>query len=230
MKLNVTQKILLGYVVGFILLLAFAGLTLFNGKQIEATTVALSQEKIPGLIAAASLKNDLQVQINQLYDLYATNDQTTFKKNHQISLVAMQQDVTKLRSLEEYKPYKTLLAAMSVKQTELANQFVQAMKKPEVDWDEARTSLSAFSKNANTMSVELDKLVQIVSEETLISARNSQHLTEQLINIGLGLTGLVFLGVLGMAYYSHHQVAIPLREVSIQLTDITNRQDLTYRL
>ena len=42
MKLNVTQKILVGYVLGFILLLAFAALRLLNGKKIEATTVALS--------------------------------------------------------------------------------------------------------------------------------------------------------------------------------------------
>ena len=48
MKFNVTQKILVSYVLGFILLLAFAALTLLNGKKIEATIVALSQEKIPG--------------------------------------------------------------------------------------------------------------------------------------------------------------------------------------
>ena len=86
MKLNVTQKILVGYVVGFILLMAFAALTLFNGKKIEATTVALSQEKIPGLIAAASLKSNVQAQSNQLYELYATNDQAVFSKQHQATI------------------------------------------------------------------------------------------------------------------------------------------------
>ena len=60
MKLKVTQKILLGYFAGFILLLAFAGLTLFNGKRIEATTVQLSQQKLPALIAVAALKSGLQ--------------------------------------------------------------------------------------------------------------------------------------------------------------------------
>ena len=35
MKFNVTQKILVGYVLGFILLLAFAALTLLNGKKLR---------------------------------------------------------------------------------------------------------------------------------------------------------------------------------------------------
>ena len=66
MKFKVSHKILAGYLAGFILLAAFAGLTLFNGKRIAATTIALSQEKIPGLIAASALKNGLQVQTNQI--------------------------------------------------------------------------------------------------------------------------------------------------------------------
>ena len=45
MKLNVTQKILVGYVLGFILLLAFAALTLLKGKKIEAATIAFHKKK-----------------------------------------------------------------------------------------------------------------------------------------------------------------------------------------
>jgi methyl-accepting chemotaxis protein len=230
MNLNVTQKILVGYVVGFILLLAFATLTLFNGKKIEATTIALSKEKIPSLIAASSLKGNLQMQINQLYALYATNDHEAFQASHQHTMLTMQQYVTQLRTLEEYKSFDAALAVMSAKQTELANNFVQIMKQPEVDWDGARAALSAFSQSANEMDVALDKLVKTVSDETLTGALDSQQLTEQLINVVWVLTAFVFLGVLAMAFYSHRQVAMPLRNVSNMLRDITNRRDLTYRL
>lgn len=230
MNLSVMQKIMLGYVVGFVLLSAFAGLTLFNGKQIEATTVDLSQTKIPALITAASLKSDLQVQINQLYELYATNDHAAFEKSHQDSLAMMKDNFSKLRSLDEYKSHEAKLLEIGVKQANLANNFVQVMKQPEVDWDAARDALSAFSASANAMSQELDSLVKEVSAKTLTSAQNSQQLTEQLIQVGIILAVLVFLGVITMAYYSHSQVAKPLKAVSSQLTDLTNRRDLTYRL
>jgi methyl-accepting chemotaxis protein len=230
MKLNVTQKILVGYVVGFILLMAFAALTLFNGKKIEATTIALAQEKVPGLIAAASLKSNVQAQSNQLYELYATNDQTKFTTQHTAAVAAMHQDVAKLGSLAEYKSYEANLANMTTKQDALSNQFVQIMRQPEVDWDAARTALSAFSTSANEMGTALDALVKTVSDQTLASANTSQQLTEQLINVALILAGLTFLGVLAAAFYSHRQVAVPLREISEVLGGIAARKDLTYRI
>lgn len=230
MKLNVTQKILVGYVVGFILLMAFAAFTLFNGKKIEATTVALSEEKIPGLIAAASLKSNVLAQSNQLYELYATNDQAAFSKQHQATIVAMQVEVAKLQSLAEYKLYEADLAKMGAKQAALTDQFVQIMRAPEVNWDAARGALATFSKSANEMGVSLDGLVKTVSDQTLASASTSNRLTEQLINLALVLAGLTFLGVLAAAYYSHRQVAVPLREISDVLGGIAARKDLTYRI
>jgi methyl-accepting chemotaxis protein len=230
MKLNVTQKILVGYVVGFILLMAFAALTLLNGKKIEATTIALAQEKVPGLIAAASLKSNVQAQSNQLYELYATNDQAKFTTQHSTAVAAMQQDVAKLDSLAEYKSYKADLATMATKQDALTNQFVQIMRQPELDWDAARTALSAFSASANEMGASLDALVKTVSDQTLASANTSQQLTEQLINVAIVLAGLTFLGVLVMAYFSHRTVAVPLREISDALSGIATRKDLTQRI
>ena len=179
MKLNVTQKILFGYIVGFILLLAFAALTYFNGKKIEATTLALAQEKIPGLIAVSSLKSHVQTQTNQLYELYATNDQAMFAQHHQNSMVAMQQDIAKLRGLAEFQTHDAALAAISVKQEAFTNQFVEIMRQPEVNWDAARSALSDFSKSAKAMDAELDVLVTTVSNQTLTRAKSSQQLTDQ---------------------------------------------------
>ena len=230
MKLNVTQKILFGYVVGFVLLMAFAALTLFNGKKIEATTIALSQEKIPGLIAAASLKSSVQAQSNQLYELYATNDIAVFNQKKQLTVANMQQQIGKLSALAEYKPYQISLADLGVKQAALTDNFVKIMRAPEVDWDGARTALAAFSKSADEMGTELDSMVNKVATNTLTSSKVSQKLTEQLINLALVLAGLIFLGVIAMAYYSHRQVAVPLREISEVLGGIVARKDLTYRI
>jgi methyl-accepting chemotaxis protein len=228
--LNVTKKILVGYVVGFISLVAFAALTLFNGQKIEATTIALAQEKIPSLIAAASLKSNVQMQGNQLYELYATNDQTKFTAKHAQAKAAMQLEIAKLSSLAEYKTYEADLAAMATKQDVLTNQFVKIMREPEVNWDAAREALAAFSKSANEMGAALDALVKTVADETLASANTSQQLTEQLINVALILAGFTFIGVLAMAYFSHRTVAVPLREISDTLSGIAARKDLTQRI
>ena len=93
-----------------------------------------------------------------------------------------------------------------------------------------RVALSAFRASADEMGIELDSLVKTVSSQTLASAETSRTLTEQLIDIALILAGLTFLGVLAMAYYSHSQVAAPLREISDALSGIAARKDLTQRI
>ena len=230
MKLKVTQKILIGYLAGFILLLAFAGLTLFNGKRIEATTIELSQQKLPGLIAVAELKSGLHTQTNHLYALYATNDQAAFEKQRQQDMADMHQQMAGLENLPEYKSYEAGLNDMTKHQSELTDKFVQVMRQPEIDWDKARDVLAQFGKGADTMGGELDKLVQAVAKQTLEQATTSQRLTEQLMSVGLVLTALIFLGVLAMAYFTNSSVSIPLRGTSKTLSEITTRRDLTSRL
>ena len=230
MKLNVTQKILAGYLVGFVLLLAFAGLTLINGKRIQATTVELSQQKLPGLIAASALKIGLQEQTKHLYELYATNDRATFQKRRAEDADYAATQWTALQKLPEFKSYEQPLSQMVAKQSEVTDTFVSVMRQPEVDWDHARDVLSQFSLGADGISGELDKLVSAVTKQTLDKAANSQVLTEQLMNVGLVLALLIFLGVLAMAYYAHARVAQPLRQVSETLRDIATRRDLTRRL
>ena len=230
MNFKVSQKILAGYLAGFILLAAFAGLTLFNGKRIEATTVALSHEKIPGLIAVSALKNGLQVQTNHLYELYATNDQALFVSRHQQDMAIAQTHLATLQNLPEFKKYQSTLANMSSKQAELSDKFVQVMRQPEVDWDVARVVLSDFGKGADAEGAQLDQFVQSVADETLARASASQKLTEQLMQGALILTAIVFLGFLGMVYFSSRQVVQPLKAVSASLVDIAVRKDLTYRI
>lgn len=230
MKLRVTHKVLLGYLAVFVLLCAFAALTIFNGKRIEATTVAVAQEKIPGLIAVSGFKSNLQLQTNHLYELYATNDFAAFSKRNQDNKVMMQAQLTALQKLPEFKSHEALLTEMSAKQIVLTEKFVQVMRAPEVDWDNARTVLSDFSKVSDTIAAELDTVVQTVANKTLSQADESQKLTEQLMNWVLWLTAAAFIGIVAMAYYSHRQVSAPLSAVSASLADIATRKDLTYRV
>lgn len=230
MSLSVMQKIMIGNLIGFILLISFASLTLLNGKKIEATTIDLSQKKLPGMIATSNLKSDLLTQTNLLYELYATNDFKQFKSNYEKSLKSISQDFNQLSNLTEFKTYERNLQQLNKEQIKSANQFVNVMNQSKVDWDEARSTLSAFSLTANQMTQELDTFVNLIASQTLSSALQSQNDTEELIKVGIALTGLMFVVVLGVAYYSYSQISKPLNKVSTQLTDVTNRRDLTYRL
>lgn len=230
MKLRVTQKILVGYFAIFVLLIAFAALTFFNGKRIEATIIALSQEKIPGLIAASRFKNNLQQQTNHLYELYATNDLSAFNKRHQQNADSMQKQLTALQQLPEFNAYEAQLAELNRKQVALTEKFVQVMATPEVDWDTARLVLADFSQGADGIGKEMDKLTQAVADNTLARAEASKELTQQLIDLVWLLTLVTFLGIIGVTYYSNRFVAQPLREVSASLADIAVRKDLTYRI
>ena len=145
---------------------------------------------------------------------------------HEATMAAQLQDIANARALAEFKPYESKLTEMRSKKEVLTNQFVQIMRQPEVDCDAARVALSAFSTSANEMGAALDDLVKTVSRQTLANAEASRTLTEQLINIALILAGLTFLGVLAMAYYSHREVAVPLRDISDALSGIAARKDL----
>lgn len=230
MKLSVTKKILAGYFFIFIMLSAFTILTFFNGKRIEATTSALSQEKIPGLIAASAFKNNIQLQTNNLYGLYATNDLAIFKAQHQENADNLQRQFEALQNLPEFNAYKALLVDLSGKQIQLTEKFVQVMNAPDLDWDNARLVLAEFRQGSDAISRQLDKLTQEVAHNTLKRAEKSQQLTQQLIYLVVLLTLLSFLGILAAFFYINQYVTQPLKAVSASLTDVALRKDLTYRI
>lgn len=230
MKIKVAHKIVAGYLVGVLLLAAFAALTFFNGKRIEATTVELSQNKLPGLISVAALKSSTQMQTNHLYELYATNDDALFEQKHQQNMVAMQKHWAELTKLKEFAQFEAQLSEMNLNQTKLVQRFSDVMLESPVDWDLARDVLAEYSQGADALSAELDKLVQSVADETLQQAANSELLTEQLINVVLALTVLSFIGLLAMIYFANKSISVPLADLSRSLADITSRRDLTARI
>ncbi len=230
MRLNISQKILVGYLAGFILLLGFAGLTFVNGKRIEATTVTLAENKLPGLIAINNLKNGLQTQKSHLYEFYATADRAAFDRKYQQDLADMQKQLQDASSLPEFHDYETPLHKMLQDQQAITARFSAAMTEKEVDWDRVRAVLGEFSSSTDAAKALLDKLVQSVSDETLALAGTSGQLINQLMTGSLILALVVFLGVLAMAYLTTRFVTNPFREMSKSLGEIASTHDLTRRL
>jgi methyl-accepting chemotaxis protein len=230
MRISIAHKILGGYLAGFILLLGFAGLTLYNGKRIEATTQSLAQQKLPGLIAATNLKTGLQVQKNHLYELYAAPDKAAFDQRYQQDTATMQKQLTEMRKLPEYLPHDATIKGLIDRQQTLAASFSTTMGASEVDWDSARAGLAMFSTAVDEMAAELDQVVQQVEADTLSSADASQHRTQQLMTVSLTITAAIFCGVLAMIYFTTRQVTTPLKRVSTILGEIAASRDMTRRL
>ncbi len=230
MNFKVTTKILLGYVVAFILFLAFAILTFTNGRRIELTTIDLSQNKLPSLVVISEIKGGLQQQTNYLYELYATNDHILFNKKNTPNQTSINENLKKLYNLSIYKGHSEDLELMLKKQTSIANNFVQVMSQSEVDWDNARSVLSEFSKATVKTESYLNSLVQEVSKETLTTANKSVNLTLELKNSALILVIVELLIIIAMFYFTLEYVVRPLKTLSYSINDLSVRKDLKHRL
>jgi len=230
MRLNISQKILAGYLAGFILLLGFAALTFVNGKRIEATTVTLAENKLPGLIAINNLKDGFQTQKSHLYEFYATADRAAFEKRYQQDMADMQKQLQDASALPEFHDYEAALHGMIENQRAITQKFSAAITAQEVDWDRVRSVLGEFSASTDAAKQLLDKLVQSVSDETLTLAGTSGQLINQLMTGSLILALIVFLGVVAMAYLTTRFVTSPFKAMSQSLGEIASTRDLTRRL
>ena len=148
MQVKFMQNLFTGYIVGLLLLLTFLGITYSHGNKIDSTIKKLANSEIPSLIAASNLKKDFQSQTIALYALYASNDENAYQKQFIHTKSAILIDASKLQSLLGVGEFTRSLDSKILAREEKANKFVEIMRKPEVDWDAARSSLSDFSEDA----------------------------------------------------------------------------------
>lgn len=217
MQFKFTQSLLAGYVVGLVLLLIFVAITYNNGKKIDDTIVNLANKEIPGLIAASNLKRDFQAQTLKLYELYATNDEVAYKNQYIKIKSAILIDASNLQSVAQRTDFVTQLDKKILQQEEKANQFVEIMRQPQVDWDAARSALSDFSAGANNIETELDQLITEVTANTQEQVATSKALSTQLTYIGLLFVGSLIIGLLALVYFSPPKTYEPVRADSADL-------------
>lgn len=230
MRLNISQKIMAGYLLGFLLLLAFSALTLFNGRRIEGATTMLADQKVPALVAMTSLKSAFQTQKAHLYEFYATADRAAFDKRYSQDMADVESYMRAAAKLPAFAGHAPSLQEMIRRENNLVNHFTAILGERDVDWDLARSTLAEFSKEADKIGTLLDKLVDEGVGETLDEAKISQSLVNQLMTVSLVLTGVIFLGVVLMMVLTAKFVTKPLEQMSLALVDIAARRDLTQRL
>ncbi len=230
MNSKIAHKIFSGYLAGFLIFLAFSGLTLLRGQQINTVTEELTETKLPGLVAIADLKSNIQSQKIALYELYAPADGPAFRKRYNQETEVMQDLIQKASELPEYQAHESTIAESLVIQERTATRFVSEMTAQSVDWDNARDTLARFSRSAENTS----KLLNVLSEEaevsTLEQARWSRELIGQLITVSFVITFLVIVGLYFMTIYTRKNIILPLTNISEKLKSLTSNRDISQRL
>lgn len=226
MRFNVAKKIMSGYLVILALLIAFAGLTIYNGQRIDAATFTLSQQKLPGLIAVSNLKYSLQLQKNNLYEFYATNDQNVFDKRNDHEMNEMNTLLISLQKLPEFDTHTKTLSTLLNQQKAEVHQFINVMTASEIDWDKAREVLVQFSAVSDKISTQLDATVEAVSKETLSQAEHSSSLTAQLMQGSILVTLLILIVVFITMFLITRYVTAPLKSMSLKLAEIADQNNL----
>lgn len=230
MRLNISQKIMAGYLLGFLLLLAFSALTLLNGRRIENTTSKLADQKLPALVAMTGLKSAFQTQKAHLYEFYATADRAAFEKRYAQDMADVESYMHGAAKLPAFSAQENVLKDMIKRENDLVKNFTTILGGQDVDWDQARATLADFSKVADAIGRILDKQVDEGVGETLNEAATSQSLVNQLMTVSLVLTVVIFLGVILMVMLTAKYVTKPLQQMSDALVGIAAKRDLTQRL
>lgn len=230
MNSKISRKILFGYVAGLIIFLVFAGLTLFNGQRINTVTQSLAENKLPGLVAIADLKNNIQSQKIALFELYATADSASFKKQYQQETELMATLLEMVGALPEYQTYQDQITNSLAKQEKNAKSFVSVMTMQDVDWDYARDTLAKFSSSAESTSDLLNTLSTDAEQATLMEATDSRRLISQLINVSIVITVLALIGIYVMVVYTTKTIITPLATISNRLKTLTANRDISQRL
>ncbi|PCH62290.1 MAG: hypothetical protein COC04_05350 [Gammaproteobacteria bacterium] len=230
MNSKISHKIFAGYIAGFFLFLIFSGLTLFNGQRINTVTQTLAENKLPGLVAIADLKSNIQSQKIALYELYATADSSMFRKRYNQETELMQALLQKVSELPEYQTYDSQISSLLVTQEKTANRFVAEMTMQSVDWDNARDTLATFSRSAEDTSAVLNSLSDEAELATLNQAEWSRQLISQLINVSFAITFLVIVGLYFMTIYTRKNIISPLTNISNKLNSLTANRDISQRL
>jgi hypothetical protein len=200
MQFKFTQNLFTGYFIGLAVLSLFIAISYNHGKKIDETIVNLANKEIPSLIAASNLKRDFQAQTLQLYELYATNDESAYKTQY----IKIKGDIlinsTLLQSLVIKTDFVANLDQKILQQETKANQFVEIMQQTEVDWDGARSALAEFSAGANKIEADLDQLVTQITDKTQQQVYSSKTQSAQLTNIGFIFIAALVLGLIALIY------------------------------
>ncbi|MBZ0092362.1 MAG: methyl-accepting chemotaxis protein [Sulfuricellaceae bacterium] len=230
MRWGVGNKILLGYVLGFAMMLGFSALTLFNGGTVRVTTADVAEHGLPGLIASSRLVAAMERRVNILYELYATADAaqyTALIRENDKEIAAQTGKAGMLPGFSSVeREWQSRLQRLGAVEAD----FRGVMTAGEVDWDRARELLGQYHAQARAAEELLFKVAQAAAGKAQTEADRATALTTTLMVVSV-VMGIAVLAVFAAALlFTRKTVIQPLRKISRKIIEIAEGKDFTERL
>lgn len=230
MRWGVGNKILLGYVLGFALMLGFSALTLFNGSTVRATAVDVAEKGLPGLVASSRLVAAMERRVTILYELYATTDAARYGTLIQDNDKEIEAQTGTVRGLAGFSEVEQNWQSALQRLAGVETRFRGVMTAKEVDWDRARELLSEYHGLAREAEELLLKVAQAAADKAQAEADRAAALTTTLMTVSVAMGLAVLLVFAAAAAFTRQTVVRPLHEISRKILQIADGNDFTVTL
>lgn len=220
---SIRHKIIAGYAAVLVVALVSAAVLLSNNQQIRQRVDNFTGTTLPVLAQLDLLLSNSKELVLASYSLYGTTlDSNSFADRQQQLELNLQQANQRLNQQIQVS-LDTELSAFHL----AVNELSAVMAQPEINWDLARERLTDLTQHAAVLAKALDELrSEVASEANAGSIAIVQQLSLSLVVI-LGLLSVLVLVALGAFVMAQRQIAVPIQQLSGQITQLAQQRDLT---
>lgn len=220
---SIRHKIIVGYAAVLVVALVSAAVLLNNNQQIRQRVDRFTGTTLPVLAQLDLLLSNSKELVLAGYSLYGTTlDSKSFAIRQQQLEYNLQQANQRLAQQLQISLTSELKAFHQV-----VDNLNAVMVKPDVDWDLARERLADLTRQAAVLATRLDELrTEVAAEANAGSMAIAQQLSLSLVVI-LSLISLLVLVALGAFIMAQRQIAVPIQQLSGQITQLAQQRDLT---
>lgn len=222
---SIRSKIIAGYTAVLLVAVISAVVLLNNNQQIRHRVDSFTGTTLPVLAQLDVLLAASKELVLAGYSLYGTTlDQAAFKRQQQ-ELEARLQQANQHLARQLQLSLDPELAAFH----QALHALAEVMAASEVDWDSARERLSGLTKNSAVLAARLEQLrAQVAAEANSGSLAIAEQLSSSFLVIISLISALVFVAV-GAFMLAQRQIAVPIQNLSGQITLLAQQRDLTLR-
>lgn len=220
---SIGRKIIAGYAAVLVVALVSAAVLLNTNQQIRQRVDRFTGTTLPVLAQLDLLLSNSKELVLAGYSLYGTTlNSKSFAIRQQQLEYNLQQANQRLAQQLQISLTSELKAFHQV-----VDNLNAVMVQPDVDWDLARERLADLTRQAAVLATRLDELrTEVAAEANAGSMAIAQQLSLSLVVI-LSLISLLVLVALGAFIMAQRQIAVPIQQLSGQITQLAQQRDLT---
>ncbi|MBU0911810.1 MAG: methyl-accepting chemotaxis protein [Gammaproteobacteria bacterium] len=220
---SIRSKIIAGYAAVLLVAILSAVVLLNNNQQIRQRVDSFTGTTLPVLAQLDLLLSDSKELVLAGYSLYGTTLDSD-------SFIARQQQLElKLQQANQHLN-RQLRVSLDRELSEFhqsLNNLGEVMAKSDVDWDLARERLTDLTRQAAVLAKALDQLrSEVAAEANAGSMAIAQQLSLSFVVI-VSLISVLILVAVGAFMLAQRQIAVPIQQLSGQITQLAQQRDLT---